>query len=158
MAFICYETQDCVDFAISVLLDETSTLQESAMTVILVQIKQCLTGCSPTAYAFSQEQVDLFPKAGNDESLDHPYIILILELGAKPRGSPPMPMSIAVSSQPEVQHYLHNTHPCFSVTAYGCFNTLYRVTNKEENTTYIHLLATHGLLEEHPHKDSDTLL
>lgn len=158
MAFIGHPTQNCVDFAIPVLLDAGDALQESAMSAILVQIKRQVTVRSQTAYAFTQEQVGLFQGEDpeNKEAQCRPYITLIAELGGEPKKSKPSIPSIYVSQQPEKLHHPRGTHPHFGIVAYGCSDVMYRVIQKGQNLAYETLLATHHFLSEHPRQDDQS--
>ena len=114
MAFIGYQTQLAVDFAIPVLLNREDTLQEFAMSAILIQVKRHVRGRGVGTYKFRQEDVDLFPlqtKVGEPQAKaeelqgegkgkgkaeepqgepkepwndERPYITLIAQLGIEP--------------------------------------------------------------------------
>ncbi|KAF8550111.1 hypothetical protein OG21DRAFT_1514438 [Imleria badia] len=173
MAFICGRTQKYVDFAVPILLDKSATLQESSMSVILVQLKRRCKTRDEMSYAFYQEDIGLFPDV-DDESSHRPYFILVAELGAekqkgrakqkgsrgkqkgKARQSTP-PADVYVSQQPDSKANLHphETHPRFIATVYGCSGTLYEAIG-DNDAAYQRLLTLHDFLDDHPHQNSES--
>ena len=84
MAFIGYQTQQAVDFAIPVLLNKEDALQECAMSAILIQVKRRVKGRGPGVYDLCQEDVDLFPPQGEGSADKRPYVTLIAQVGMEP--------------------------------------------------------------------------
>ncbi|KAF8579397.1 hypothetical protein K439DRAFT_1525242 [Ramaria rubella] len=53
--------------------------------------------------------------------------------------------------------YAKASHPRYSIFAYGCSDTVYKVIDRNEKVTYTLLLASRDFLGEHPRQDCESL-
>ncbi|KAH7908450.1 hypothetical protein BJ138DRAFT_1157601 [Hygrophoropsis aurantiaca] len=71
--------------------------------------------------------------------------------------APETPSTLRVMESPSVQHHSVDPHRRYSVFAYGCSNTVYKVIPAHARSKYGALLATRHILDEHPRQDVETL-
>ncbi|KAH7925110.1 hypothetical protein BV22DRAFT_1129298 [Leucogyrophana mollusca] len=67
------------------------------------------------------------------------------------------PSKLHIPQQPRRTSHATKTHPRYSIFAYGCSNTVYRVIEDESRLLYKSLLANKDFLNEHPRQDEDSL-
>jgi hypothetical protein len=67
------------------------------------------------------------------------------------------PSKLHIPTQPTRIHHPRDTHPRYSIFAYGCSDTVYKVISPTERSTYQLLLGSRDLLGEHPRQDPESL-
>jgi len=67
------------------------------------------------------------------------------------------PSKLHIPQQPEKQAHPRDDHPRYSIFAYGCTNTVYKVIGESDRSLYAYLLANRDFLDEHPRKDAASL-
>jgi len=70
---------------------------------------------------------------------------------------PTMPSNLVIPVVPDWIDHLRDTHPCYSIFAHGCSNTVYCVISHKSGGTYKFLLVNHNPLDEYPWKDPGSL-
>lgn len=174
MAFIGHPTQDYVDLMIPVLIDKNKPITDDNMTAIMWQVKRRLKSSARNAVNFDADQIYFFPKGTAEEKIaEKPYIVLISELGlfkknydyvqlhAKAVGAKGVleqpsrpstrmtglgasPAKISLGSSPK-------KHPLkYTIFAYGCSPTIYKVIGERERQKYQKLLAIKPPFYDHP--------
>ncbi|KAH7917774.1 hypothetical protein BV22DRAFT_1135131 [Leucogyrophana mollusca] len=147
MAVICWSSQDLVDVVIPVLLNPNDPLAVSSMTGILMQVKLRRSAGQVPEHAIDQKVVGLFTYT-EDQDVPNPYITLVAELGVQLRTSSPAAGEAKTSSsklhipqQPWRTSCATKRHPRYSIFAYGCSNTVYRVIGDDSGRLYKSLLC-----------------
>ncbi|KAH7920465.1 hypothetical protein BV22DRAFT_1181105, partial [Leucogyrophana mollusca] len=162
MAIICWDLQDLVDLVIP-----NDPLAVSSMTGILMQVKLRRNTGPVSKYAVDQKVVGLFTHT-EDQDVLNPYITPVAALGAQLRSrrrgkcviaqpSKTTPSKLHIPQQPQRISRAAKKHPRYSIFAYGCSNTVYRVIENESRLLYKSLLANKDFLDEHPRQDKDSL-
>jgi len=65
--------------------------------------------------------------------------------------------NLHIPSQPKTIKYPRDTHPRYSIFAYGCSETVYSVISQSDSSTYKFLLGHRDVLDEHPRKTDQSL-
>ena len=167
MAIITRSGEVAVDVIIPILLYDKK-LCEEVVSGLLVQFKRRRHSGPKASYLIDHRTIGFFPKDSLD-SERRPYISLVMELGVQPKGTIPTkeppksvpsggtsPSRLDVMSQGHL-HHARDTHPRFSIFAYGCSNTVYKGISPEQRNIYQHLLASRDFLTEHPRQHSGAL-
>ena len=182
MALFCRNGATEVDVFLPVLLDEAEPLSPCRMSGILVQFKLRAPRGTRAAYVIDQEDIGLFPAGVGPRDSGktlRPYITLIMELGVtnpppQPAGAP---ANLDVNTEEEIQMNeaappprpsvpqpatrrsgrVEPTHPRYSMYAYGCSHSVYRVIGEREQSVYDHIVRAGKPLAEHPRQDAQSL-
>ena len=168
MAIITRSGDVAVDVIIPILLHDKQ-LCEEVVSGLLVQFKRRRHGGPKASYLIDQRTIGFFPEGSPDEH-PRPYISLVMELGVQPKGTVPTkelpksapsastttPSKLDVMKQGRLRH-ARDTHPRFSIFAYGCSNTVYKGISPDQRATYQYLLASRDFLAEHPRQHSGAL-
>jgi hypothetical protein len=83
----------------------------------------------------------------------------VLETPRKPKVVKELttPSKIHIPKQPDRITHPRDVHPRYSIFAYGCSDTVYRVISRSDRNVYKLLLAHRDLLDEHPRTDDKSL-
>jgi hypothetical protein len=170
MAIITRSGEVAVDVIIPILLHDKQ-LCEEVVSGLLVQFKRRRHSGPKASYLIDQRTIGFFPK-GSPDSDEHPrpYISLVMELGVQPKGTVPTkelpksapsastttPLRLDVLKQGRLRH-ARDTHPRFSIFAYGCSNAVYKGISPDQRATYQYLLASRDFLAEHPRQHPGAL-
>jgi hypothetical protein len=168
MAIIPRSGEVGVDVIIPILLHDKQ-LCEEVVSGLLVQFKRRCHSGPKASYLIDQRTIGSFPEGSPDEH-PRPYISLVMELGVQPKGTVPTkelpksalsastttPSKLDVMKQGRLRH-AQDTHPRFSIFAYGCSNTVYKGISPNQRATYQYLLAPRDFLAEHPRQHSGAL-
>jgi hypothetical protein len=158
MAIITRSGEVAVDVIIPILLCD-KPLCEEVVSGLLVQFKRRRHSGPKASYLIDQRTIGFFPEGSHPR----PYISLVMELGVQPKGTVPTkelpksapsastttPSKLDVTKQGRLRHP-RDTHPRFSIFAYGCSNTVYKGISPDQRATYQYLLASRDFLTEHP--------
>ena len=187
MAVICQHNAAAIDAFIPVLMDQTAVLDATVMTGILVRFKLRSSPGTMAAYTIDAAKVGLFPRSSCEgEASRRPYIALTMELGvgSKPPLFTTMPVKPASKQMTEAipppagstpntgaRHQQSSSsskarsseaaqrrrHPRYSIYAYGCSPTVYRVIGLREDEDYQCLLRGGKPLWAQPRQDPASL-
>ncbi|KAI6043507.1 hypothetical protein EDC04DRAFT_2955919 [Pisolithus marmoratus] len=158
-AFICRNKQESVDIIIPIFLDKRSSLEESLMSALLIQVKRQRKWGSSAAHIIDQKEIGFFPNkvSTGEKEVTRPYITLMVELGAN---DPPKDKSFVVTggcSPTRATSKSEETHPRYSIQTYGCTEMTWKVVRSVERDRYKRILATDDFLADHPRQDEASL-
>ena len=186
MVIICWSSQKTVDIVIPVLLKRESMIEESTMTGLLIQVKQRKAKGSVIQYEINQKEVGFFPAGSIADYRPYVTLVaeVGVQLPFSPaaitetkvrdkiyKHAPnpsrtstitktaihkPLP-NLHIPAQPKSIAHPSDTHPRYSIFAYGCSEAVYSVISQSDSSTYKFLLGHGDILDEHPRKTNQSL-
>ncbi|KAF8573296.1 hypothetical protein K439DRAFT_1375811, partial [Ramaria rubella] len=172
-ATVCHNEQTEVDLMLPILLWDEK-LCEEVMSAIMIQVKRRAKAGTLVAYEIEESNIAFFPPQSgtNERASTRPYIALIMELGVRAEISPEVKTTVKVREQPKNakkkkttntpsgssrENYPRSNHPRYSIFAYGCSSTVYKIVEVSQKGDYAFLLASGDFPTEHPRTSSESL-
>ncbi len=165
-AIICRTGEKAVDFILPVLLDKADghPLRKENMSGLFFQVKNRAQAGSVANYEIDERTLGFFPQGAERRT----YVSIVMELAAQQpavptrkrpgrgakttglAGEAPASPSGADVIQGGKHHHQERNHTRYSIFAYGCTSTVYKVVDSNRKATYKTMLGARNFIDEHP--------
>jgi len=160
MAFQCSHDQEDIDILVPLAL-KNGALREDVMSGMLIQIKNRVKSGTKASVYIDASKLSFFPESQKlfDDTNLRPYITLVMELGVSPMPKTLEAEGLVQVAEPNCARSLRKpqepVNPRYSIFAYGCSPSLYKVVTSEG--LFASLLVSRTLLAEHPRQTESCL-